>query len=158
MLNIVLHQPQIPPNTGNIARLCVATKMVLHLVHPLGFRLDDSTLKRAGLDYWKDLTWYQYSSWEDFFNIHGKGRFYYYSKKVTQPYTQANYQQNDFLVFGSETKGLPESMLQKNATAVYTIPMWGPTRSLNLATSVGIVSYEALRQISSNFTQDLVEG
>lgn len=151
MLNIVLHQPQIPPNTGNIARLCVATKMTLHLVHPLGFRLDDSTLKRAGLDYWKDLTWHQYSSWEDFLIEHAKGNFYYYSKKFDQPYTQANYQKGDYLVFGSETKGLPETLLQENSSKVYTIPMWGPTRSLNLATSVGIVSYEALRQVTLDF-------
>jgi len=146
-MNVVLHQPQIPPNTGNVARLCVATRSPLHLIKPLGFATDDATLRRAGLDYWRHLELYYYEDWEDFAASHrGKG-LHFYSKKVPRPYTEAKYADDDFLIFGSETEGLPEAILAKHAERSWTIPMWGPTRSINLATSVGIVLYEALRQV-----------
>ena len=150
-MNVVLHQPQIPPNTGNIARLCVATRTHLHLVRPLGFSTDDATLRRAGLDYWQYLELSYYEDWEDFCRRHPLARMHFYSKKAKRPYTLAEYHGDDFLVFGSETKGLPEGMLARYAEQLWTIPMWGPARSINLATSVGIVLYEALRQVHDGF-------
>lgn len=150
-MNIVLFQPQIPPNTGNIARLCVAARCRLHLIHPLGFRADDATARRAGLDYWKFLSLENHSSWEEFCQAYPEGRMHFFSKKANRPYTQVKYQAEDFLIFGSETKGLPDSMLEKYSEELWTIPMWGETRSLNLATSVGIVAYEALRQVTKGF-------
>lgn len=151
MLNIVLYQPQIPPNTGNIARLCVATGCTLHLIKPLGFTLDDSTLKRAGLDYWPHLTWHCHESWQDFLQAHPQARLHFFSKKASRVYSHLTYQKQDYLVFGSETKGLPDHIHKQYASDLATIPMWGPTRSLNLATSVGIVAYEALRQVTGDF-------
>ncbi len=150
-MNIVLYQPEIPPNTGNIARLCVATQTRLHLIRPLGFETDDATLRRAGLDYWKYLELEYHDDWEAFLAAHPGKRLHFYSKKAQRPYTQAEYQKEDFLVFGSETKGLPDEMLQRYSAQLYTIPMWGPTRSINLATSVGIVLYEGLRQVTNGF-------
>ena len=150
-MHVVLYQPLIPPNTGNIARLCVATNSVLHLIHPLGFKTDDATLKRAGLDYWKHLTLFHHDNWQAFLQAYPQARKHFYSKKVERPYTQVAYQDEDFLVFGSETQGLPESMFQEYEKDFWTIPMWGPTRSINLATSVGIVLYEALRQVRGGF-------
>lgn len=150
-MHVVLHQPQIPPNTGNVARLCVGTQSQLHLIRPLGFSTDDAALRRAGLDYWKHLEVFYYENWEEFLARHPRTNMYFYSKKATRPYTEANYQNEDFLVFGSETKGLPEEMLNQYAAQIRTIPMWGPTRSLNLSTSVGIVLYEALRQVHRGF-------
>lgn len=151
MLNIVLCQPQIPPNTGNVGRLCVAIGAKLHLIGPLGFSIEDAQVRRAGLDYWKSLDLSLYSSWEDFLNKNLEARCHFFSKKVSRPYTQANYQKGDYLVFGSETQGLPEVLLQKEGDCAWTIPMWGPTRSLNLASSVAIAAYEALRQITKGF-------
>ena len=145
-MKIVLYQPQIPPNTGNIARLCVATETTLHLIKPLGFSTDDATLKRAGLDYWQYLKLEYHESWADFLKKHSKPRLHLLSKKAQRPYTQVQYNAEDFLVFGAETTGLPEALLAEYADSTATIPMWGPTRSLNLSTSVGIVLYEALRQ------------
>lgn len=153
MLHIVLYQPQIPPNTGNIARLCVATGATLHLIKPLGFSLDDSTLKRAGLDYWQHLSWKVYENWDHFLLQQPTARLHFFSKKAKTPYTKKAYQKEDYLVFGSETQGLPEAMMRQYEKDLATIPMWGPTRSLNLATSVGIVCYEALRQITGAFEQ-----
>ncbi len=153
-MNVVLYQPQIPPNTGNIARLCVATNSHLHLIRPLGFSTDDATLKRAGLDYWEHLTIDYYENWKDFLSRRGAGSLYFYSKKAKIPYTVPQYQKDDFLVFGSETNGLPDEMLERYADSLYTIPMWGPTRSINLATSVGIVLYEGLRQVHRGFVAD----
>ena len=144
---IVLHQPQIPPNTGNIARLCVGTQTILHLIGPLGFSIDDKELKRAGLDYWKDLTCFYHEDFEHFVKNTRPQRMFFYSTKGQRPYTQATYTADDFLIFGSETQGLPAPLLKKYAEHVYTIPMYGPIRSLNLSTAVGIVLYEALRQI-----------
>ncbi|MCB1215011.1 MAG: tRNA (cytidine(34)-2'-O)-methyltransferase [Deltaproteobacteria bacterium] len=151
MLNLVLYHPQIPPNTGNIGRLCVGIKAKLHLIEPLGFAIDDATVKRAGLDYWQFLDLSLYPSWSAFEEAHPQANCHFYSKKVSRPYTQAQYHQGDYLVFGSETKGLPEDLLREKSSQAWTIPMWGPTRSLNLATSVGIVTYEALRQITKGF-------
>lgn len=150
-MHVVLYQPQIPPNTGNIARLCVATRSVLHLVHPLGFKTDDATLKRAGLDYWQYLEVHHHTSWPDFLAAYPRASLYFYSKKVSKPYTFARYEKDDFLVFGAETTGLPDAILQEFADSTYCIPMWGQTRSINLGTSVGIVLYEALRQVHRGF-------
>jgi len=147
MMNVVLYQPQIPPNTGNIARLCVGTTSRLHLIRPLGFDTDDATLKRAGLDYWQYLELFYYDDWRDFIRQHGGARLHFFSKKVERPYTEAPFADGDFLVFGCETSGLPEEIHQEFGDQMWCIPMWGPTRSLNLSTSVGIVLYDALRRV-----------
>ena len=150
-MHIVLVHPQIPPNTGNVARLCVATGIRLHLVHPLGFKVDEPSVRRAGLDYWQHLQWEEHESWEAFEKKFPVDRMHFFSKKGDRPYTSAKYQKDDFLIFGSETKGLSEEILKKYSDHTWTIPMWGPTRSLNLSTSVGIVAYEALRQVTGGF-------
>jgi len=146
--NIVLIEPEIPPNTGNIARLCAATGTVLHLVGKLGFSLDDRYLKRAGLDYWEFVA---LKLWPDLEKLQASsvdgGRFFYLSTKVERSYLAAVFQAGDYIVFGKETKGLPEELLNANPETVITIPMpAGNVRSLNLSTSAGIVLYEALRQ------------
>jgi tRNA (cytidine/uridine-2'-O-)-methyltransferase len=147
-LQIVLVEPEIPPNTGAIARLCAATHTVLHLVEPLGFRLDDRALKRAGMDYWQHVTWRSWPNWEAFRAAHQEARLHFLTTKTTRLYTQARFEPGDFLVFGRETKGLPESLLAAHADACLTIPMPNPAvRSLNLATAAAIVLYEALRQV-----------
>ena len=149
-LHVVLVEPEIPPNTGNIARLCAATNTVLHLVEPLGFRLDDKTLKRAGMDYWQHVTWHTWPGWDTFREAHPQARLHLLTTKTTRPYTQARFEPGDFIVFGRETKGLPESLLAANADACLTIPMANPeVRSLNLATAAAIVLGEALRQVIS---------
>jgi tRNA (cytidine/uridine-2'-O-)-methyltransferase len=146
-LHVVLVEPEIPPNTGNIARLCAATRTVLHLIEPLGFRLDDKTLKRAGMDYWAHVTWHTWPDWTAFRAAHPQARLHLLTTKATRPYTQARFRPGDFLVFGRETKGLPESLLAAHADACLTIPMANPeVRSLNLATAVAMVLAEALRQ------------
>jgi tRNA (cytidine/uridine-2'-O-)-methyltransferase len=145
--NIVLIEPEIPPNTGNIARLCAATGSVLHLVGTLGFSLDDRYLKRAGLDYWEHVTLRHWPDLETLQQSAGDGRFFYLSTKVQRSYLDAGFQPGDFIVFGKETKGLPEELLRANPETSFTIPMpAGHVRSLNLSTSAGIVLYEALRQ------------
>ena len=146
-MNIVLYQPEIPGNTGNIARLCAATDTGLHLIAPLGFFLDDRHLKRAGLDYWPHVRLTVYNGIQELYDAYPEGRFYYLSSKAARPYTQVRYMEGDFLVFGPETRGLPEDMLAKNRDRTITIPMDGPVRSLNLSTSAGIVLYESLRQV-----------
>jgi tRNA (cytidine/uridine-2'-O-)-methyltransferase len=146
-LQIVLVEPEIPPNTGTIARLCAATHTVLHLVEPLGFRLDDKTLKRAGMDYWQQVTWKTWPNWEALRGAHPEARFHFLTTKTQRSYTDARFLPGDFLVFGRETKGLPESLLRENEAACLTIPMLNPeVRSLNLATAAAIVLFEALRQ------------
>ena len=146
MLNIVLIEPEIPPNTGNIGRLCLATGSQLHLVGPLGFSLDDKALKRAGLDYWAELEVKTWESFEDLRNtVKPDAQFYFLTTKSDKPYWDIKFASNDFIVFGSETRGLPESLLLKNAEQALTIPQKSG-RSLNLATAVGIVMYEAVRQ------------
>jgi tRNA (cytidine/uridine-2'-O-)-methyltransferase len=147
MFNVVLVEPEIPPNTGNIGRLCLATGSTLHLVKPLGFSIDDRTLKRAGLDYWKEV---DVQLWDSFAELRrgrdSNARFFFLTTKSTRAYYDVNFHAGDFLVFGRETKGLPESLLAAHPEELVTIPMRG-TRSLNLATAVGIVLFEAMRQV-----------
>ena len=147
-MDIVLFQPEIPPNTGSIARLCAATRTPLHLIAPLGFKIDDKHLKRAGLDYWPYVDVRLHESWQDFLRQHGAGNLLFFSKKAVRSYTQARYQEEDFLVFGPETKGLPEELLASHSDRAFRIPMMTEAvRSLNLSNAVSIVLYEALRQL-----------
>jgi tRNA (cytidine/uridine-2'-O-)-methyltransferase len=149
MFNVVLVEPEIPPNTGNVGRLCLATGSVLHLVGPLGFDLDDKQLRRAGLDYWREVKLQRWTTLQELrASEPGEARFFYLTTKSPNPYYRVRFQTGDFLVFGRETKGLPEQLLTENAANTLTIPMRG-TRSLNLATAVAIVLFEAVRQQSS---------
>ncbi len=147
-MQIVLFEPEIPPNTGSVARLCAATLTPLHLIDPLGFKIDDKHLKRAGLDYWQFVDLHVHKSWDDFLSATKPGRLFYFSKKAEQSYTSVNYRDDDYLVFGPETRGLPEQMRETNAEFSLRIPMMGSgVRSLNLSNAVSIVLYEALRQL-----------
>jgi tRNA (cytidine/uridine-2'-O-)-methyltransferase len=146
VFNVVLVEPEIPPNTGNVGRLCLATGSTLHLVGPLGFSTDDRQLKRAGLDYWDEVARQRWTSLAELQAANARARFFFLSTKVTRPYFEARFERGDFLVFGRETKGLPESVLRENHDWCLTIPMRG-TRSLNLATAVAIVLFEAMRQV-----------
>ncbi len=149
MLNVVLIEPEIPPNTGNIGRLCMATGARLHLVGPLGFSLDDRSLKRAGLDYWPELDLFRWDSFEELESQAGEqADFHFLTTKSKQPYWNAQFSVNDYIVFGSETRGLPQSLLAEFESKCLTIPQKSG-RSLNLATSVGIVLYESVRQLNS---------
>ncbi|NJK93107.1 MAG: tRNA (cytidine(34)-2'-O)-methyltransferase [Blastochloris sp.] len=144
---MVLVEPEIPPNTGNIARLCAATRSRLHLVGPLGFSLDEKHLKRAGLDYWHLLDYQTHDSWSHFVPLLTRQRFFLLSSKATQSCYQTSFQDGDFLIFGRESKGLPASLLAQYPEQSLTIPMLNPeARCLNLSSSVAIVLYEALRQ------------
>ncbi len=145
-LNIVLIEPEIPQNTGNIARSCAATGARLHLVEPMGFRIDDKKLKRAGLDYWDKLDITFYDSTEDFFEKNKGGEFFYFTTKAEQAHTDVSYPNNCFLVFGKETKGLPEELLKANHDSCVRLPMRGIIRSLNLSNAVAVGLYEVLRQ------------
>ena len=148
-LQIVLVEPEIPPNTGAIARLCAATNTVLHLVEPLGFKLDDRALKRAGMDYWEYVTWHSWANWVALREAHPDARFHFLTTKTSNPYTEAKFKPNDFLVFGRETKG-PSRIAPSGKTraSCLTIPMLNPkVRSLNLATATAIVLFEAIRQV-----------
>ena len=145
MFNVVLVEPEIPPNTGNVGRLCLATRSTLHLIGPLGFSIDDRQLKRAGLDYWDEVDVREWSSLDELRRANVSARFFYLTTKATQPYFEVRFRPSDFLVFGRETKGLPERVLEENRENCITIPMEG-TRSLNLATAVAIVLFEAMRQ------------
>jgi tRNA (cytidine/uridine-2'-O-)-methyltransferase len=145
MFNVVLVEPEIPPNTGNVGRLCLATRSTLHLVGPLGFSLDDRHLKRAGLDYWDEVDVEEWSSLDELQQANASARFFYLTTKAKLPYFEVTFRPSDFLVFGRETKGLPERVLSENRESCITIPMHG-TRSLNLATAVAIVLFEAMRQ------------
>jgi len=147
MLNVVLVEPEIPPNTGNIARLCLAAGARLHLVEPLGFSLDEAALRRAGMDYWHLCDVKRWGSLEELQTIESTGRFFYFTTKTSRVYWTETFQDEDFLVFGRESRGLPESLLRENRDQCLTIPMEPEARSLNLATSVGIALYEAKRQI-----------
>ncbi|MEA4912507.1 MAG: tRNA (cytidine(34)-2'-O)-methyltransferase [Oscillospiraceae bacterium] len=144
-LNIVLVEPQIPQNTGNIARTCAATGARLHLVKPLGFRIDDAKLKRAGLDYWHFLDISYYEDLADFFSKNG-GPFYYFTTKAQRVYADAAYEDGCYIVFGREDAGLPESLLRENYDRSVRMPMIEGARSLNLSNTVAIAAYEALRQ------------
>ena len=146
MFNIVLYQPQIPPNTGNIARLCVGANCKLHLIRPIAFFLDDKTMKRAGCDYWEHLDLEIHNSLEDLKEKAGEANFYYVTKFGEKNYSEINYKEGDYLVFGSEQKGLPKELLDNNRNNSVLIPMYGPVRSLNLSNAVSIVLYEAIRQ------------
>jgi len=147
MLNIVLVEPEIPQNTGNIARTCAATGASLHLVRPLGFEIDDRKLKRAGLDYWYLLDIHYYDGLDDFFSAHPDASCWYASTKAGIIYSQATYRDGDYLFFGKETRGLPESLISENIHRAIRIPMISQARSLNLSNSVAIVAYEAMRQL-----------
>lgn len=158
ILNIVLVEPQIPQNTGNIARTCAATGARLHLVEPMGFKVDDAKLKRAGLDYWHLLDITYYKNLDEFFEKNSNGEFYYFSTKATEIYSQIKYPDNCYLVFGKETAGLPEELLYKNKEHCVRLPMINDSsaRSLNLSNSVAIGAYEVLRQW--NFPELLTKG
>jgi tRNA (cytidine/uridine-2'-O-)-methyltransferase len=146
MFNVVLVRPEIPPNTGNIGRLCLATQSTLHLIKPLGFSLDHRQLKRAGLDYWNEVSLKVWDSFGALQQSHPPDANYFFlTTKSKRPYYKAKFQRDDFLVFGPETKGLPENLLVANKERCISIPMHG-TRSLNLATAVAIVLFEAVRQ------------
>jgi tRNA (cytidine/uridine-2'-O-)-methyltransferase len=146
MLHIVLYQPEIPHNTGAVGRLCLATQARLHLIHPLGFSLEDKYLKRSGLDYWQDVDVREWQSFEQMAReASPEAQFCYLTTKTERLYWTESFLRETYLVFGPETRGLPESLLRANADRCLTIPMQG-TRSLNLSTSVGIVMYEAMRQ------------
>lgn len=145
-LHVVLYQPEIPANTGNIARLCGAAEMRLHLIHPLGFRVDDRHLKRASLDYWHEVDVRQHLSFEAFLAaMDGKRKLVAFSRHGTSPYTDARIEQGDYLLFGRETQGLPDAI--RESYPCYAIPIWGKVRSLNLSTTVGIVAYHYLHQM-----------
>ena len=147
-IKICLVEPEIPPNTGNIARLCAATYSELHIVGVTGFRLDDKAVKRAGLDYWNEVKIQRHIDLQSLYDSLPGSRFLYFSTKAARKYTDWQYQPEDCLIFGRETRGLPEDLLAENRERCLTIPMPNRNvRSLNLATSVGIVLYEALRQI-----------
>lgn len=149
--NIVLVEPEIPPNTGNIARLCAATNTKLHLVHPLGFKITDKELKRAGLDYWNLLDIEEYEDWNIFFTSHLSSltsNRWFISTRGEKNIWDIGFNPGDYLIFGSETKGLSEEILNSNKNSIISIPMNGKTRSLNLSTAVGIVLYEGLRQLT----------
>lgn len=151
VFNIVLVEPEIPPNTGSIARLCGATNSVLHLVHPLGFSTDDKYLKRAGLDYWKNVSIVYWRSFDEFLSAQDEEKLKMFSTKVIKPYTEAFYRPGDFLIFGKESKGIPAEVRELYHDLCYTLPMANPhIRSLNLAMTAGIVLYEALRQQQNN--------
>lgn len=148
MFNIVLLEPEIPANTGNIGRTCVACGLRLHLIEPLGFIINDKNLKRAGMDYWKDLDWYLYNDYEDFLakNPDSIGRTYYATTKAHKTYADADYKPGDYIMFGKESAGIPEEILVRNEEACIRIPMKEEYRSLNLSNSVAVIAYEAMRQ------------
>jgi len=147
-VNVVLIEPEIPPNTGNIARLCAATRTTLHLIEPFGFKLDDATLKRAGMDYWRQVNWMSWPSWAALTKaLPTEARLWYVESDGPKRYSDVHYLPDDYLVFGRETAGLPKALLEQNQDHWLRIPMFNPeSRSLNLANCVSLVLYEALRQ------------
>ena len=145
-MNIILHEPEIPANTGNIGRTCVATGTALHLIRPLGFDISDKAVRRAGMDYWKDLELYVYEDFNDFVSKNPNARIYMATTKAKKAYTEVIYEENDFIMFGKESAGIPEEILIKYEDTSVRIPMIGEIRSLNLSNSVAIMLYEALRQ------------
>jgi tRNA (cytidine/uridine-2'-O-)-methyltransferase len=147
-MHIVLLEPEIPPNTGNVARLCAATKSVLHLIEPFGFKLDDSQLKRAGMDYWQHVQWHRWPNWKTFeAKLPANARLWFIESGGPKIYSQANFSADDCLVFGRETAGLPKALLEMNREHWLRIPMFNPqSRSLNLSNCVALVLFEALRQ------------
>ena len=155
-INIVLHEPEIPQNTGNIARTCAATGAALHLIRPLGFAIDDRKLKRAGLDYWHQLDITYYDGLADFYAKNPEAEVYYFSTKAPHLYTEIEYPNPVFIMFGKETKGLPEDLLHQNPDRCVRLPMREGLRSLNLSNSVAIAVYEILRQ--GNFEDLKIAG
>lgn len=145
-MNIVLLEPEMPANTGNIGRTCVATDTRLHLIEPLGFKLNDKLIKRAGLDYWDKLDVTVYSDYQDFLNRNPGAKIYMATTKGLHVYSDVEYEPDCYLMFGKESAGIPEEILLENQDQCVRIPMWGDIRSLNLSNSVSIVLYEALRQ------------
>lgn len=145
-INIVLHEPEIPQNTGNIARTCAATGAALHIIKPMGFTIDDKKLKRAGLDYWDKLDITYYENLDDFFARNPGARPFYFTTKAIQTYTDVTYPQDSYIMFGKESRGLPEELLYANRDSCVRIPMRDTLRSLNLSNSVAIAVYEILRQ------------
>ena len=156
MLNIVLYEPEIPANTGNIGRTCVATGTRLHLIEPLGFLINDKMLKRAGMDYWDKLDVHTYVSYEDFLQKNPGAKIYMATTKSKQTYTDVHYEDDCYIMFGKESAGIPEEILKEHPDTCVRIPMLGETRSLNLSNSVAIVLYEALRQ--NSFDHMTLEG
>ena len=148
MINIILHEPEIPQNTGNIARTCAATGASLHLIKPMGFTVDDKKLKRAGLDYWDKLDITYYDGFDDFLSKHPDADIYYFSTKAPNTYAEVSYPDDVYIMFGKETKGLPEELLFENREFCVRIPMRDTLRSLNLSNSVAIAVYEILRRDS----------
>lgn len=155
-MNIVLFEPEMPANTGNIGRTCVATDTKLHLIEPLGFKINEKALKRAGLDYWDKLDVTIYSDYQDFLNRNPGAKIYMATTKAPKVYTDVAYEPDCFLMFGKESAGIPEEILVENQETCVRIPMWGDIRSLNLSNSVSIVLYEALRQ--NGFEKMTMEG
>lgn len=149
VLNIVLIEPEIPANTGNIGRTCVITGTKLHLIRPLGFLIDDKSIKRAGMDYWKCINLFVYDSWDHFLSINGNQRLFFATTKTENKYSNFIFQKDDFFVFGPESRGIPKEILNAHQENCITIPMLHHplARSLNLSNSVSIVLYEALRQL-----------
>ena len=147
-MNIVLVEPEIPPNTGNVARLCAATRTALHLIEPLGFKLDDAQLKRAGMDYWRQVEWRRWKSWQAFADkLPAHARLWFIESNGPKLYTEAEFAPDDYLVFGRETAGLPKSLLEQNREHWLRIPMFNDqSRSLNLSNCCALVLFEALRQ------------
>ena len=156
MLNIVLFEPEIPANTGNIGRTCVATGTRLHLIEPLGFRLTEKNLKRAGMDYWNDLDVTTYINYEDFLEKNPNAKIYMATTKAYHTYTDVKFEEDCYIMFGKESAGIPEEILVEHEDTCIRIPMIGDIRSLNLGNSVAIVLYEALRQ--QNFKNMNLEG
>lgn len=156
MMNILLHEPEIPQNTGNIARTCVATKTALHLIEPLGFFVDEKSVKRAGMDYWDQLDLHIYSSFDDFCKKNPDAVIFMATTKAQKTYSEVEYPKNSFIMFGKESAGIPEEILIKYKETSIRIPMLEHIRSLNLSNAVAIVLYEALRQ--SNFEELLLQG
>lgn len=148
LFRVVLLEPEIPQNTGNIGRTCVGVNCELHIIGPTGFEITDANLKRAGLDYWQYLKWFQYKSYDEWFSrVENPERVFYFSTKVKQTYFDVQYKMGDWFVFGRETKGLPPEIINNNLKNAVTIPQIGPVRSLNLATAVAISVYEGFRQV-----------
>lgn len=155
-LNIVLYEPEIPANTGNIGRTCVATGTRLHLIEPLGFHLTEKAVKRAGMDYWPQLDVTRYINYQDFLEKNPGAKIYMATTKAQKVYTEVNYEPDCYIMFGKESAGIPEEILKENPDTAVRIPMVGDTRSLNLGNSAAIILYEALRQ--NGFEQMKLQG
>jgi tRNA (cytidine/uridine-2'-O-)-methyltransferase len=157
-MHIVLVEPEIPPNTGNVARLCAATKTVLHLIEPFGFKLDDAQLKRAGMDYWQQVKWHRWRNWNAFAqSLPDSARLWFVESNGPKVYSDAKFSAGDYIVFGRETAGLPKQLLDENRERWLRIPMFNPeARSLNLSNCVALVLFEALKQ--QGFPDELVDG